>query len=328
MGNFTRGKDGRMYYGKGTQGGLAPTPPQFATPTPPNFPPPPGSRLSPLSTPSNDTIAGYSVIELAKAGLTADEMYSIQNKPAEVDLPKISWGSLVMEEAEKFGYDRTAKSVGGNHFVAAGYDNLSSNFDLDKPVKDQEEMKKRASNQAKPIQQLLAAMKYSADENNYTQEDRDRIDMLMAGYSGPYRLNSRVFHTEELNGETRLVYSKDAVRILNVAAATYKAESANPSVRTQEAQDRASSKQNYMSGNLAIGNMSGIVSFDKKPSIQLQRVRVEEALAKKALYAEQSKKKTFDLFGRGEKKVAEMQQRFFSLSAMRKQYEQIPNLDY
>jgi hypothetical protein len=326
MGNFTRGKDGRMYYGKGTQGGLAPTPPQFATPTPPGFPPPPGGSV-PTNQAENANIAGYSIMELAKQGLTANELYTIENKPAEADLPKISWGSLVMEDAETFGYDKTSRAIGGEHFVAAGYDNLTKNFDLEKPAKDQEEMKKRVRSQAKPIQQLLAAMKYSSDENNYSKEDRDRIDRLMAGYDGPDRVNTRVFETEELNGETRLVYSNDAVRILNVAAATYKAESANPSNRTQEAQAKAAAKQNYMSGNLNLGNISGMVVFDKKPSVQLQRARIEEALAKKALNAEQSKKRTFDILGRGDKKIAELQQRASALSATRKQYEQIPNIN-
>lgn len=323
MGNFTRGKDGKLYYGKGTQGGLAPTPPQFSTPTIPGFPPP--APTLGYDDSRVDDIAGYSIAELAKQGLTANEIYTIQNKPAEADLPKISWGSIVMEDAETFGYQKTAKTVGGSHFVAAGYDNLVKNFGLNSFAKSQEEMKKKAWNQAKPIQQLLAAMKYSAEENNYSQEDVDRIDRLMAGYSGPDRINTRVFQIENLNGEERLVYSKDAARIFDVAAAAYKAETANPSPRTEEAQAKAAANNNYMSGNLNLGNVSGVVAFSKKPSVQLQRARVEEALARKVLQSEYNKKRTFDLFGRGDKKIAELEQRVAIASATRKRYEQLPN---
>ena len=319
MKNFTRGKDGKLYYGKGTQGGLAPMPPQISTPASMNLPSSPQSASSP-------TLGGYSMIELAKMGFTADEMYTIQNKPAEADLPQISWGSLVMEDAEKFGYSATAKTVGGSHFVAAGYDKLVKIHDLEKFPKTQEEMRRRASRQAFALQQLCAAMKYSADEQGYSQEDRDRIDRVMAGYSGPDRINSRAFTLDNSTGEERLVYSRDAARVLDVAKVSYIAETSNPSERTSKAMAQANAKKEYMASNSSqVSQNGGYVNYDCTPSEALVKARVEESLKRKELQKEYDKKRTFDILGRGEQKIQKLEQTLAQYSQMRKNLEQKSN---
>lgn len=306
MGKFTKGKDGKMYYGKGTQGGLAPMPPTFnSAPGIPELPTAP--RTSPSSFDAADAVGSYSAIELIKKGLTAGEIEDITTRPAIADLPKTSWGKLALEEADQHGYSQIARLSGGKYLVAAAYDNLVENHDLNKYVKDDEAAKAAAYDKTVPIQKLLVSMKASAVENNYSREDIERIDRVLAGHTQADHLNTRAFNIDSSSGSDRIVYSNDMVRLLDLAKVAYKEESAEPSEGTKRLIAKSDAQKLYMKNStMAFAGMGGFMVFKAKPSRDLIDARIKVKLTEEEFYKEVSRKSTFDLFSRKEKKVADL----------------------
>jgi hypothetical protein len=304
MGNFTRGKDGKMYYGKGTQGGLAPTPPTFnAAPSIPSMPTAPALP----GDISNDAIGSYSKFELIKNGFTVDEVTDIETRPAIADLPKTSWGKLALEEADRSGYETISKLSGGKYMVAAAYDNLVENHKLHEFTKNADEAKAKAYDSTVPIQKLLMSMKSSSAENNYSQEDIARIDRIMAGYTEPSHINTRAFTIDSSGGDERIVYTNDMVRILDLAKVSYKEEKESPSQGTLRLMEKAESQRRYMKHSTSGAAVNGgYIKFDKKPSRELVDARIKVKLLEKEYYTETQKSTRFDILGRQEKKVADL----------------------
>jgi hypothetical protein len=305
MGKFTRGSDGRVYYGKGTKGGLAPVAPTFNGSTSnSNLPAIPGVP-SPIN--EADTVGSYSAMDLIKQGITAGEIQDATTRPAAADLPKTSWGKLALEEADMIGYSQIARLSGGKYLVAASYDNLVENHDLNKYPSTDQAAKAAAYDKTVPIQKLLASMKASAVENNYSQEDVERINRVMAGYTDPNHLNTRAFHIDSSSGSDRVVYSNDMVRILNLAKVAYAEEAAEPSEGTKRLISKAEAQKLYMrNSTTASGSNGGFMVFKTKPSKDLIDARIKVKLAQEQIYAESRRKATFDLFSRKEKKVEQL----------------------
>jgi hypothetical protein len=305
MGNFTRGSDGRVYYGKGTKGGLAPVAPAFNSSTLNSSLPTVPGVLSPVN--AADAVGSYSAMELIKKGLTVGEIEDVTTRPAKADLPKTSWGKLALDEADQLGYSQIARLSGGKYLVAASYDNLVENHGLNDYVKDDEAAKAAAYDKTVPIQKLLASMKASAVENNYSKEDIERIDRVMAGYSAPDHLNTRAFHIDSSSGTDRVVYSNDMVRLLDLAKVAYKEEAAEPSEGTKRLISKAEAQKSYMKNSTsAFGRMGGFMVFKAKPSKDLIDARIKVKLTEEEYYTESKRKSTFDLFSRKEKKIEQL----------------------
>ncbi len=304
MGNFTRGKDGRIYYGKGTQGGLAPNPPSFGSaPTMPILPPAPGT---PQDTQS-DAIGSYSKFNLIKSGLSVDEITDIETRPAVADLPKTSWGKLALDEADALGYERISKLSGGKYMVAAAYDNLVENHKLHDFAPDAEAAKVKAHDSTVPLQKLLMSMKASAAENNYSQEDVARIDKVLAGYTEARHINTRAFTIDSSGGDDRIVYTNDMVRLLDLAKVSYKEEQASPSQGTVRLIEKAEAQRRYMKNSTSgSAGGGGFIKFDKKPSRELIDARIKVKLLEKEYYSETQKKARFDILGRQDKKLSDL----------------------
>lgn len=150
-----------------------------------------------------------------------------RSRPAAADLPNVSWGRLAIEEADNIGYENIAKFSGGKYLVSAAYDNLVENYDLNGMPKNDEESRSKAVNSSLPLQKLLVSMKHSAAESNYSQADVERIDSVLSDYNGTDYLNNRAYTLDSTDG--RVVYTKDMVRILDLAKVSYQEESAHPS---------------------------------------------------------------------------------------------------
>lgn len=310
MGNFTRGKDGKIYYGKGTQGGLAPTPPTFSPSGTSGIPPLPARPNSDPSGIDLGAIGSYSKFSLIKEGFTVEEIHDIETRPALADLPKTSWGKLALEEADRNGYDTISKLSGGRYLVAAGYDNLVENHRLEEFVKDQADAKKRAYESTLPIQKMLLAMKSSAVENNYSSEDVARIDRVMAGYTQPDHINTRAFTLDGDGANERIVYTHDMVRLLDLAKVAYKEEKANPSDGAQRLINKAEAQKRYMrSVTTTNASAGGFIKFDIKPSKDLIDARIKVKLLQEEYFNESRKSERFDLFGRQAKKTAIIKQK-------------------
>lgn len=328
MGNFTRGKDGKIYYGKGTQGGLAPTPPSFPSgvTTPPPAPPAvvAGVPLPSGYTPINvGEVGSFSKVFLVHEGFTADEIIDIETRPAKADLPKVSWGKLALDEAEQIGYSKISRLSGGQYLVAAGYDNLVENHRLHDYISNPEEAKQRAYNSTAPIQKLLLAMKASAEENNYSQQDVERIDRVLAGYTEAHHINARAFTIDSSGGDERIVYTNDMVRLLDLAKVSYKEEQEDPSDYTKRFTAKADAQKRYMKSVTSQNGLSGgFIQFQSKPSKELIDTRINVKLLEKDFLKESQKKTTFDLFGRQEKKVESIKMR---LDHLRKTLEILEN---
>lgn len=316
MKNFTRGKNGKLYHGKGTQGGLAPLPPTLSgskslLPIPPAL----LAGLSPIAAalPNFDnfiepTVGGHAMSSLVKAGLTGREIEDIATRPSKANLPKVSWGSVALAEADNAGYENIAKLAGGKYLVGAAYDNLVSNYDLDNHAKTEAESRIRAHANTVPIQKLLSAMKHSAAANAYSKSDIGKIDHLLEGYSSPDYINARAFDIDEDSKDRKLVYSRDMVRILNLAKVSYLAEQEEPSSYHELAEDKARSQRNYLrettSANASGG---GYPKFKDAPSERLIEARVSVKLVEKELAREAKQPGSrLDLFARKQKKADEL----------------------
>lgn len=305
MGNFTRGSDGKVYYGKGTKGGLAPVAPTFGGLSGSSGLPTPPGTAGPVN--EADSVGSYSAMNLIKKGISASEIQDITTRPALADLPKVSWGKLALDEADRIGYNEISRLSGGKYLVAASYDNLVENHNLNSYVKDNIEARNAAYDKTVPIQKLLASMKASAVENNYFKEDVDRIDRVMAGYTEPHHLNSRAFNLDSSSSEDRIVYSNDMVRLLDLAKVSYTAEKESPSEGTKRLISKADSQKLYMRYSATTAtNSGGFIAFKSKPSRELIDARVKIKLTQEELYRESSKKATFDLFSRKDKKVEQL----------------------
>lgn len=305
MGNFTRGSDGKVYYGKGTKGGLAPVAPSFNSPLVGNTLPVVPGVPNPIA--QADAVGSYSGMDLIKQGLTVGEIQDVTTRPATADLPKVSWGKLALDEADNIGYKDISRLSGGKYLVAASYDNLVENHGLNTYVKDDAAAKDAAYDKTVPIQKLLTSMRASAVENNYSQEDIARIDRVSAGYTEPHHLNNRAFVIDSSAGADRIVYSNDMVRLLDLAKVAYTEEAAEPSEGTKRLIAKSDAQKLYMkNSSTGTANGGGFILFKSKPSRELIDARVKVKLLQEELYRESGRKATFDLFGRKEKKVEQL----------------------
>lgn len=281
-------------------------------------PPPSPSIMGPASLASDlpnfgtfvePTVGEHPVSSLVKAGLTGREIEDISTRPAKANAPKVSWGSVVLAEADNFGYESMSKLAGGNYLVAAAYDNLSSNYEIHRYPKTEAEYRERAYASTEPIQKLLASMRLSAAENRYSARDLEKINRIMGGYTGSDHLNTRAFDMDEGSSDNRLVYSRDMAHLLNLAQVSYEKEQDQPSSYHLAAEDKARAQRNYLRETTSDNAINGgYLQFKDAPSKELIEARVTVKLAEKELF--RSRNETgprIDLFSRREKRLIELE---------------------